>query len=224
VSSPEQGGGETLVRFDAVERAVHWLTALLMLELIATGLVLYVPALSVRVGHRLFVENLHVYTGLALLAPLLIGLAGPWGRRLLDDLRRFDRWTKADFAWFRRSRRARFEAEVGKFNGGQKAEAALLGSGMVVMLGTGILMRWAPASWITWQQGATLVHDIGLFAIGIAVLGHLAFAMTRPQQLRAIVTGRIPAAWARSHAPAWASGSDLPGRAPSTILADQPPE
>ena len=90
-----------LARFDLVERLVHWSTAIMMLTLIVTGAILYLPALALRVGHRSLVENIHVITGLCLLGPLLLGLAGPWRKRLLKDLRRLDRWRASDFDWFR---------------------------------------------------------------------------------------------------------------------------
>ena len=81
-----------LARFDLVERLVHWSTAIMMLTLIVTGAILYLPSLALRVGHRGLVENIHVITGLCLLGPLLLGVAGPWRKQLIKDLRRFDRW------------------------------------------------------------------------------------------------------------------------------------
>jgi formate dehydrogenase subunit gamma len=196
-------GAKTLVeRFDGVERAVHWATALIMLELIATGMILYIPSFSLAVGHRGIMEAIHVFTGLALLVPLIIGIAGPWRAKLVADIRRFDQWSQADWDWFHTKQRRSHEP-LGKFNGGQKAEASLLGGGMVVMLVTGAIMRFGPARWVTWAQGATLVHDAGFLLIGFAVGGHLYVALTKPDQLKAIFTGRISRAWARRHAPAW---------------------
>lgn len=194
-------------RFDRVERAVHWTTAILMLELIATGAILYLPTLALAVGHRGFVETLHVYSGIGLVVPIIVGVAGPWRAALVADLRRFDRWTKADWDWFHRQQR-RSTAPAGKFNGGQKAEAALVGGGMIVMLVTGVLMRFAPASWINWQQGATLVHDVGFFAIGFGIAGHIYYALSRPEQLKAMMTGMIPRAWAVKNTPAWVEEVD----------------
>jgi formate dehydrogenase subunit gamma len=205
--TPAKRQPKTVQRFDGVERAVHWTTAVIMLELIITGAILYIPSIALVVGHRAIVENIHVYTGLGLLVPLLVGVVGPWRERLVRDLRRFDRWTRADWDWFHRKAR-RSGLPAGKFNGGQKAEAAFLGSGMVVMLATGVLMRFAPVSWIEWQQGATLVHDIGFIAIGIAVLGHIYYGLNRPEQLSSMVSGKIPRAWAAKHTPAWVEEAD----------------
>ncbi len=191
-----------LARFDGVERAVHWSTAVLMLVLLFTGSVLYVPTLALLVGHRAIVENVHVVSGLALLVPLLIGVLGPWRRRLVADLRRFDRWGREDFDWFRRPSR-RLDLPRGKFNGGQKAEAAFLGGGMVVMLATGVIMRFAPSRLVTLATGATLVHDVGYIAIFVAVALHIFVALGRTEQLKSMFTGRITRAWASRNAQLW---------------------
>jgi len=195
-------GQARVQRFDRTERVVHWTTAILMLELLATGGILYLPSIALRVGHRALVENIHVYSGLALLLPLIIGVLGPWRAQLVADLRRFDRWTRADWDWFHRKER-RSGLPAGKFNGGQKAEASFLGGSMVVMLVTGVLMRFAPASWINWQQGATLVHDVGFLAVAVAVIGHIYIAMSRPEQLKSIFTGYVDRKWASRNNPAW---------------------
>jgi len=176
----------------------------MMLTLILTGASLYFPALSIRVGHRGLVENIHVITGLCLLGPVVLGLAGPWRKGLLMDLRRFDRWGSSDFDWFRSLSRRKGLARD-KFNGGQKIEADFLGAAMLATLVTGVIMRFAPSSWITWATGATLVHEVLFFGITAAVLAHIAFALSRPQQLASMFSGRISRAWARVHAAAWLS-------------------
>jgi len=193
-----------LARFDLVERLVHWSTAIMMLTLIVTGAILYLPALALRVGHRGLIENIHVITGLSLLGPLVLGVVGPWRKRLIKDLRRFDRWGASDFDWFKSSAR-RSGLPRDKFNGGQKIEAAFLGAAMVAALVTGVIMRFAPSSWITWATGATLVHDALFFAIAAAVIAHISFALSRPDQLVSMVNGRISRAWAKAHAGAWLS-------------------
>lgn len=199
--------GRPLERFDGVERAVHWTTAILMLELLGTGAILYIPSLAVAVGHRGIVASIHIYSGLGLLLPLIAGIAGPWRDRLVRDLRRFDRWSAADWDWFHRKAQ-RCGAPRGKFNGGQKAEAAFVGGGMIVMLVTGVIMRFAPPSWINWQQGATLVHDIGFVAIGFGIAAHIYYALSRPEQLASMLTGRIPRSWAAKNTPAWVEEAD----------------
>jgi formate dehydrogenase subunit gamma len=209
-----------LARFDLVERLVHWSTAIMMLTLIVTGAILYLPSLALRVGHRGLVENIHVITGLSLLGPLVLGVAGPWRKRLIKDLRRFDRWGASDFDWFRGPAR-RSGLPRDKFNGGQKIEAAFLGAAMVAALVTGVIMRFAPSSWITWATGATLVHDTLFFAITLAVLVHVVFALSRPDQLVSMFSGRISRPWARAHAGAWLSEVEAPEVEASEVEASE---
>jgi formate dehydrogenase subunit gamma len=209
-----------LARFDVVERLVHWSTAIMVLTLIVTGAILYLPALALRVGDRELVENIHVITGLSLLGPLVLGLAGPWRKRLIKDLHRFDRWGACDFDWFK-SRARRSGLPRDKFNGGQKIEAAFLGAAMVAALVTGVIMRFAPSSWITWATGATLVHDALFFAIVAAVIAHVAFALSQPDQLISMFNGRISRSWAKAHAGAWLSEVEgAEGAVSKTVAAE----
>ena len=209
-----------LARFDLVERLVHWSTAVMMLTLIVTGAILYLPALALHVGHRGLVENIHVITGLCLLGPLLLGLAGPWRKRLLGDLRRLDRWRASDFDWFKAGPR-RSGLPRDKFNGGQKIEASFLGAAMAAALVTGVIMRYAPSSWVTWATGATLVHDVLFFAIVIAVIAHIAFALSKPEQLISMFNGRISRAWAKAHAGSWLAEVDTTrGEIPTSTASD----
>lgn len=196
-------------RFDLNERLVHWTTALLLLTLIVTGTILYIPSLMLDVGHRATIVNIHVIAGLALVGPVFFGLAGPWRSRLAKDLKRLDRWKRNDFAYFRRGDRTLVAA--GKFNGGQKLSSAIFGGGMLVMIGTGIVMRWSPPFPNDWAQGATLAHDTIYLVLTVLVLGHVSVALGRPEQLKSMFTGRISRAWAERHAPGWLDGSDLSG-------------
>ncbi len=93
-AAQRQGAARRLVRFDPTERVVHWSNATLFLILIATGASLYVPSLSALVGRRELVRNVHVYAGLALPLPVLLGAAGRrWGSALRGDLARINRWS-----------------------------------------------------------------------------------------------------------------------------------
>ena len=47
------------------------------------------------------------------------------------------------------------------------------------------------------------MHDALFFAIVAAVVTHVAFALSKPDQLVSMFNGRIPRSWAKSHAGAW---------------------
>jgi len=192
-----------LTRFDRGERVLHWANASLFAVLMLTAVCLYVPALSEHVGRRGFVKTVHVYAGLALPVPLLVTLvAGRWGSAFRADVGRLNRWSPDDRRWLRSRGRDR-SARLGKFNPGQKLNAAFTFGAIFVMLGTGSIMRW-PDWWaVSWRTGATFVHDWVFLALAVAITGHVVLATSDRDSLSSMVRGSIPAAWARRHAPRW---------------------
>jgi cytochrome b subunit of formate dehydrogenase len=212
---PEAAGAGWLSRFDRVERAVHWVNAALILVLVFTGATLYLQPLGQAIGRRALVEGIHVYCGVALPAPLLVALAGPWGRGLRQDLRRFNRWTRTDRLWLRSAfheraerRATQAQLELGKFNAGQKLNAAWTAGASLLMLGTGVIMRWYHPWPLSWRTGATFVHDWIALAIGLVVVGHIVMAVSDRDALRSMFGGRIGRHWADRHAKAWLDGRD----------------
>jgi formate dehydrogenase gamma subunit len=204
-----------LARFDVVERCVHWVNALLFLSLIFTGAALYYTPLMAIIGRRELVERIHVYIGLGLPVPLLLALWGSWGTALRADLRRFNRWTTADAAWMRLSTRGRpirqrYRAKlaIGKFNAGQKLNAAFTAGGGLVMLGTGIILRWYRPWPLSFRAGATFVHNWLALLFVVVIAGHILMALSDRDSLRSMLVGRIRRGWAQHHAPAWVAELD----------------
>jgi formate dehydrogenase subunit gamma len=191
-----------LLRFDGWERLAHWLTAALVVTLMLTGAALYAGPVSALVGRRETVRTVHVWSGLLLPLPLLVGVLSRRGKRLRDDLRRLNRWAPGERRWFRS--RTRPAVVLGKFNPGQKLNAACLAGAGLVMLATGSVMHWFAAFPLDWRTGATFAHDWFALGIWVLVLGHIGFALRDGDALEAMmVNGRVPAAWARRHAPRW---------------------
>jgi formate dehydrogenase subunit gamma len=206
--------GSQLVRFDRVERLCHWLTALLFLTLIFTGASLYFPPLVGFVGRRVLIVRIHVDCGLALPLPLIVSLVGSWGKSLRADIRRLNRWTGDDERWLSNARHHRPTADIptGKFNAGQKLNAAFILGAMLVTLMTGAVMHWYNYFSDAWRTGATFIHELFFYFIVIVVAGHIYMALTHPSALRSIFTGRISRAWAKRHAPLWLDEIDGPRR------------
>jgi formate dehydrogenase subunit gamma len=216
---PERPAGPDtlLVRFDWVERLLHWVNATLFLILVVTGAGLYLAPIGELFGRRALVEDIHVYSGLALPVPVLLALAGSWGRELRADVRRFNRWSMSDRSWVRAlvqpgaDRRNRMaDLRVGKFNAGQKLNAAFVAGGGLVMLGTGVIMRWYHPWPLGWRTGATFVHDWLALSLGIVIVGHVWMALRDWDALRSMVVGTISRSWATRHAEAWVNGDDGP--------------
>jgi formate dehydrogenase subunit gamma len=197
MSAPE---GE-VDRFSGAVRWVHALTGLFMIVCIVTAAVLYNGSLAVLVGHRYAVEQVHVYSGFALPLPLLAGLAA---RSYRDDARRLNRFTSRDWAWLRSKSRRDGTIEVGKFNAGQKLNAALSVGSIAVLLLSGMVMYLTRLTPLAWRSGATFVHDWFALAVGLLVVGHLTMALRDPHALSGIRTGRVPLRWARREHAAWA--------------------
>lgn len=209
----EPGAGRPALRtlrFDLTERVVHWTSAVVVLSLTATGAFLYVPSLGTLVGHRLAVEDAHVWAGVAVFAPVLGGVLGPWGRRLRHDLHQVRDLGPAELDWLRSLGRLGRSA-LGKFNPGQKLSTNAMAGLLVVLFATGLVMRWGNFMPVGMRTGATFVHDVSAFALLAVVLGHIGFALSHPNALRSMVTGWVPARWVQRHAPAW-QGEELPPR------------
>ena len=197
-------------RFTRAERWVHRATAVLMLTLIATGMVLYLPSLSVWFGHRQAVALIHLYAGWSLPIPMAAGL---FSRAYRADARRLNRHTEEDRRWlhhraWREGSVQLYDLKVGKFNAGQKLNAAFMCGAILVMAGTGTLMWFPHLVSVSMRTGATFVHDWLALAIGFVVLGHLWFAFNDPGSRRGMRTGWVTRSWARRMHPGWVEELD----------------
>ena len=191
---------DTVRRFSTVTRAVHWTVAVLMMSCIVTAAILYNGSFAVAIGHRHLVELIHVYSGFALPVPILLGA---FSRPYRMDLRRLNRFTPADRRWLRSRTRRNGAIKVGKFNAGQKLNAALSGGAIAALLGTGIIMYFPGLTRLSWRTGATFVHDWFALAVGLLVIGHIFYAVKDPEARRGMRTGWVSASWARSEHAAW---------------------
>src|SRR5438874_147198 len=200
-------------RFDSVERALHWVNAALFLVLLFTASILYVGPLSAAFGRRELIRHIHVWCGIALPVPLLLALAGRWGKGLRADVRRLNRWEAHDRRWMRSFGRDPF-VKLDKFNPGQKLNAAFTAGAMAVMLLTGSVMNWFHYFPVDWRTGATFVHDWLAVILFVVVVGHIGFALADPDSLGSMLRGTVDARWARGHHPRWyeeETGSDAEG-------------
>ncbi len=207
-------GSEGVVRFDVGSRAVHACTGLLVLSCIATAAVLYNGSLANLIGHRYLVRQVHLWSGFALPVPLLVGLVSAGYR---GDLRRLNRFGPHDWRWLRSKRRRDGTFGVGKFNAGQKLNAALSGGAIAVLFLTGAVMYFTRWTSLSWRSGATFTHDWFALGLGLLVVGHVCFALRDPISLRSATTGRVPLAWARNEHPGWAAEVAGPADQPTEV-------
>ena len=191
----------TLVRFDLVERAAHWVSAALFGVLIVTAIPLYYGSLFGLVLARVDVEQIHLWSGIALPVPIAVAALGPWGRRLRRDVRRVNEWTRAEVAWL--VARGRIDIDADKFNPGQKLNAVVVAASSVVLFATGVVLKWFDLFPVSWRGGSTFVHDLFAWVIVVVVLGHVALALTHREALYSMVRGRVSETWAARHASRW---------------------
>jgi formate dehydrogenase subunit gamma len=169
-------------RFSSGERTLHWVNSALFLILLATASALYVGPISVLVGRRDLVKWIHVIAGLALPVPLLVATFRSAAFRA--DMRRLNRFTGDDWNWLRRRIN-----RPGKFNAGQKLNAAFVAGAIPVMLVTGVIMKWFHPFPLSWRTGATFVHDLMAIALFFVIVGHIAKALSDKPKLDAMLRG-----------------------------------
>lgn len=192
---------ELIARFTGGERWVHRATAALMGICLLTAAVLYFGPLSVLVGRRALVEQIHVVAGIALPIPIVCG----WlSRAFRADAGRLNRFSQTDWTWLRSRGWRGSRLPVGKFNAGQKLNASFTAGAIAVMLGTGLIMRFANTWPLSLRTGATFVHDWLSYAVAAVLFGHVLFATRDAQAREGLRTGFVPVDWARVKHPGWA--------------------
>jgi formate dehydrogenase subunit gamma len=172
--------------------------------MLATGLILYLPALSEAVARRNLVKNVHIFAavGWALAIVLVVTLGDR--RRLAADWREIEAIDADDRRWLR-GRRAR----QGRFNAGQKVNAILTVSFAILFAISGFFLWLGERDHRFLFDGTGVVHEtLTLASIGL-VIGHLYLALIHPSTrhaLRGMTRGDVREDWAREHHPKWLEG------------------
>jgi formate dehydrogenase subunit gamma len=192
-----------LARFSRTERTLHWVHAAAFFLLLASGAVLYFPQLSDLVSRRQLVKGVHLYTAAAWVAALaLIVLLGD-RRGLRRAARELDGFDADDRRWLRGR-----GAPQGRFNAGQKLNAAITAALSVLFLVSGTLL-WLGERNTTWRFASTIaVHDWVSVISVVLLSGHLYLAVLNPStrhSLRGITRGDVRSDWAEAHHAKWAA-------------------
>jgi formate dehydrogenase subunit gamma len=179
-------------RFSRTERTLHWVNATGFFLLLATGLVLYLPRLSVLVGRRPLMKEIHFWGGIGWISALvLVALLGD-RRGLLRTARDLER------------------LEPSRFNVGQKVNAILTAAFAILFLASGLLL-WLGERDTRFRWASTVTLHDGLLYVSLFLLvGHLYLAVIHPatrHSLRGMTTGKVREEWARQHYPRWFEGS-----------------
>jgi len=191
-------------RFSRTERALHWVHASAFLALLATGLVLYVPYLGEQIGRRPQVKEAHLLVAVAWAIALTAVVVLGDRRGLHRTLHELDAFDGDDRRWLRGGR-----APQGRFNAGQKLNAALTAAFAVLFAFSGTLLWLGERDTRFRFDGTIVLHDgLTLFSLALLV-GHLYLALIHPSTrhaLRGVTRGDVRLDWAREHHVKWIDG------------------
>lgn len=188
-------------RFTRTERAIHWVHAIAFFILLGTGLALYLPALSEAVSNRPLLKGIHLYTAiawaLALLAVVLLGNR----RALKATARELNLFDEDDRRWL-----AAHSAPQGRFNAGQKINAAITAAFALLFVASGFLLWYGERDNDFRWASTILLHDGLTVASLFLVSGHLYLTLIYPKtrhSLRGMTLGSVREDWAREHHAKW---------------------
>lgn len=192
-----------LQRYDAGERANHWVVGMSFILLALSGLAFFHPAffpLTQLFGGPTWTRILHPYLG-ALMAFFFI--------LMFLRFHKLNRMTPADREWLARIREMvdgddHNMPEQGKYNGGQKRMFWLASLGMLLMTVSGICMWQAQFSVpVDFVRAASVVHAaVGAFFIAL-IMVHVYAAIWVKGTIRAMWYGTVTRAWAKQHHRGW---------------------
>jgi formate dehydrogenase subunit gamma len=197
---------QLIQRYDANERANHWVTAITFILLTLSGLALFHPAfffLTVVLGGGTWTRVLHPFIGVVLFVSFWL-----MARRYWDA----NRITPADRQWMDRiqdvmQNRDEGLPEIGKYNPGQKYLFWTWVVSILLLLVSGVIIwqPWFAPLFPVWLlRIATLVHALAAIVAILGFIAHLYSAIFWVRgSLRAMTRGTVTAAWAKHHHPAW---------------------
>ena len=175
-------------RFSRTERALHWANALGFLFLLATGLILYLPSLSVLVARRPLMKDMHFWGGVGWISLLVVVVLLGDRRGLLRAARELERF------------------EHDRLNVGQKINAILMAAFTILFLASGLLLWYGERDTRFRLGGTVFLHDALMYLSVVIVAGHLYLAVVHPRTrhaLRGITLGTVREDWARRHHSKW---------------------
>ncbi|HEV2592267.1 MAG TPA: cytochrome b/b6 domain-containing protein [Gaiellaceae bacterium] len=193
--------GRYVKRFSRTERVLHWVNALGFFALLASGLVLYLPSLATLVSRRQLVQEVHFWSGIGWICALALVLMLGNRRRMLETARELETLDADDLRWL-----AGRHTPQGRFNAGQKINAALTAAFTLLFLMSGLLLWFGERNTRLRFASTVVLHD-GLMYVSLALLvGHLYLAVIHPatrHALRGITVGTVSEEWATRHHAKW---------------------
>lgn len=192
-----------LQRYNASERANHWVVGICFILLALSGLAFFHPAffpLTQLFGGGPWTRILHPYIGVVMMLFFVVMAGRFWKLNVIEP---------RDKEWLRNVRKMvdgndHDMPEQGKYNGGQKVLFWGLVIGMVILFLSGLLMWrawWTPP--VAAVRLASLLHAVGaVWMIGLIIM-HVYAAIWTRGTIRAMLYGTVTRAWAKQHHRGW---------------------
>lgn len=212
--APRRIVGDKILRFSTGERISHWVHAVSFFVLLFTGLgvlsTVFHPAMDIfggihvaRVIHRVSAVFFVVVVG------MLFFIGNPhyhwrWLKFVFNftksDLKHVSAFPKEFFGGHG------IYPEQDKFNGGEKINSLITIFGTVFITLSGIVMWFAPSFPAGLVRWAYPVHDLSMFLMTAAVIGHMYLGLLHPDSKAAMsgmMNGYVSTKFARAHHPQW---------------------
>ena len=192
-----------LQRYNASERANHWLVGICFILLALSGLAFFHPALfplTQLFGGGPWTRILHPYVGVVMALSFVSMFFRFWRLNIIEA---------RDKEWLKNVNKMidgndHDMPEQGKYNGGQKVLFWALVLCMVALTCSGVLMWrawWTPP--IALARLGSLVHaGAAVGMIGLIIM-HVYAAIWTRGTIRAMMYGTVTRAWAKQHHRGW---------------------
>src|ERR1700742_3041891 len=195
----------TIIRYSALHRINHWITAICFVLLLLSGLAMFDPMLfflSNLFGGGQWTRAAHPWFGVV----LFLSYSG-----LIVQFWRDEMWTRDDLAWSMAINRVLVNEEEGvpevaRFNAGQKLVFWAMALLVPVLFFTGLVI-WEVyfGSYTTIEQQliAVLIHSLAAIAAIIVWIVHVYAGLWIRGSVRAMMHGWVTPGWAYRHHRKW---------------------
>ncbi len=190
-------------RFSALDRILHWVSAVAFLYCFFSGIGIAYPKFSwllTVLGGGEFARWLHPWAGVVFsIGAILMFLK--WARNMV--------LTSEDIAFLTRikayiSGKHEELPEAGKFNGGQKLYAWVVFISAFLFFLSGIAM-WFPENFdISLVRWAVVLHTLTFIVAGAFTVIHIYMGTIGvPGSIWGMIGGKVSSTWAKFHHPKW---------------------
>jgi formate dehydrogenase subunit gamma len=195
--------GQQVARFRYATRVIHWGVALTFLLCLGTGLPIWTPLfgwMATLVGGLAVCRWLHPWSGVAFAAMALVQFFHWVGEMRMSATDR-DFMAPSNFAKYLRWEL--HDENVGKYNGGQKAQFWTSSLAALGLLVSGVVLWWPEFFPTVVRQWSWVLHDVTFILFVLMILGHVYLTIAEPGTLRAMLRGTVTRQWAKLHHPKW---------------------